>query len=74
MTGSAIAGAIAMTTGVGNHAPHGGHTIVIPVIDGKLMYVVAIVVGMIVSALMVNTLKRLHAKKTTGEIPSYTVA
>ena len=66
ITGSAIAGAIAMMAGVGNHAPHGG-PIVIPVIDGKLMYVVAIIVGMIVSALMVNTLKRLHAKKVAAQ-------
>ena len=66
ITGSAIAGAIAMMAGVENHAPHGG-PIVIPVIDGKLMYVVAIIVGMSVSALMVNTLKRLHAKKVGAQ-------
>ncbi len=56
MTGSAVAGAIAMYTGVGNHAPHGG-PIVLPVIDGRLMYIVAIIVGVVISAFMINALR-----------------
>ena len=56
MTGSAVASAIAMYTGVGNHAPHGG-PIVLPVIDGRLTYVLAIVVGVLISAFMINALK-----------------
>ncbi|OED44796.1 hypothetical protein ACH42_06700 [Endozoicomonas sp. (ex Bugula neritina AB1)] len=64
MTGSAVAGAIAMVAGVGNHAPHGG-PIVLPVIDGKIMYIVAILVGVFVSALMINTLKKLSTKQKT---------
>ena len=68
MTGSAVAAAIAMVAGVGNHAPHGG-PIVLPVIDGRIMYVVAIIVGVVVSALMVNALKKISAKKTVvGEV------
>lgn len=58
MAGSAVAGAIAMVAGVGNHAPHGG-PIVLPVIDGRLMFIVAIVAGVLVSALMINALKRM---------------
>lgn len=56
MTGSAVAGAIAMYFGVGNHAPHGG-PIVLPVIDGRLMYIVAIIIGVAISAVMINALK-----------------
>lgn len=64
MTGSAVASAIAMMAGVGNHAPHGG-PIVLPVIDGRIMYVIAIVVGVMVSALMINALKRVSQSKET---------
>lgn len=42
---------------VGDHAPHGG-PIVIFVVDNKLMYVVAIAVGTIVTALAINLVKR----------------
>ena len=42
--GSMVASAIAMLGGVGDHAPHGG-PIVLPVVDNRLMYVVAIVRG-----------------------------
>jgi fructose-specific phosphotransferase system IIC component len=54
--GSMTASTIAMLGHVGDHAPHGG-PIVIPVVDGWLMYVVAIVVGTLVTALAVNGLK-----------------
>ena len=62
MTGSAIASAIAMAAGVGNHAPHGG-PIVLPVIDGRIMYVLAIMAGVVVSALMINALKKVSLSK-----------
>ena len=62
MTGSAVASAIAMVAGVGNHAPHGG-PIVLPVIDGRIMYVIAIIVGVMVSALMINALKGLSSSR-----------
>ncbi len=58
MLGSMTASTIAMLAGVGNHAPHGG-PIVLPVIDNRLMYVVAIIAGTVVTALAINTLKKL---------------
>jgi fructose PTS system EIIBC or EIIC component len=61
MLGSMVAASIAMVGGVGNPAPHGG-PIVLPVIDHRLMYIVAIVVGALVTALCINTLKRFTEK------------
>jgi PTS system fructose-specific IIC component len=61
MLGSMVAATIAMLGGVGNHAPHGG-PIVLPVIDQRLMYILAIVVGALVTALCINTLKRFTEK------------
>lgn len=57
MTGSAVGAAIAAFGKVTDHAPHGG-PIVLPVVDNKLIFVVAILAGVIVSALMVNMLKK----------------
>ncbi len=54
--GSMTASTIAILSHVGNHAPHGG-PIVLPVIDNRLMYCVAIVAGTVVTALAVNTIK-----------------
>lgn len=62
IVGSMTASTIAMLARVGNHAPHGG-PIVLPVIDGKLMYVVAIIAGMIVTALMITGLKLLALRR-----------
>jgi fructose-specific phosphotransferase system IIC component len=56
MAGSMTAAVIAMLGGVGNHAPHGG-PIVLPVVDHRLMYVVAIVAGSAVTALVAHALK-----------------
>lgn len=56
ITGSAVGAAIAALGNVGNHAPHGG-PIVLPVVDNKIMFIIAIVVGVAVSAIMVNMLK-----------------
>src|SRR5512142_460668 len=61
MFGSMIAAAIAMLGGVGDHAPHGG-PIVLPVVDHRLTYIVAIVVGALVTALAINLVKRLTEK------------
>ncbi len=58
MLGSIIAAMIAMLGGVGDHAPHGG-PIVLPVVDNRVMFVVAILCGMIVTAITINTLKKL---------------
>jgi len=61
MAGSSVGSVIAMLGKVGDHAPHGG-PIVLPVVDNRLMYVVAILAGtLVVSALM--TLIRARSKK-----------
>jgi fructose-specific PTS system IIC-like component len=57
MAGSAIGAAIAAIGKVGNHAPHGG-PIVLPVIDNKIMFLIAVIVGVAVASLMVNALKK----------------
>jgi PTS system fructose-specific IIC component len=58
MTGSAIGAVIAAIGKVTDHAPHGG-PIVLPVVDNKLMFILAIVVGSIIAAIMVNILKKM---------------
>ena len=58
MAGSMVASAIAMLGGVGGHAPHGG-PIVLPVVDNRIMFMVAIVTGAAVTALAINMVKRL---------------
>lgn len=63
MLGSMAASVTAMLATVGNHAPHGG-PIVLFVVENKLMYVVAIVLGMVVTAAAV-----LLVKKLTGGVP-----
>ncbi|PTX99073.1 PTS fructose transporter subunit IIC [Opitutus sp. ER46] len=56
MAGSSVAAAVAMTARVGDHAPHGG-PIVLPVVDHRFMYVVAILAGTLVTALAVTFVK-----------------
>jgi PTS system fructose-specific IIC component len=56
MVGSAIAAVIAIVGGVGDHAPHGG-PIVLPVVDHRLVYALAIVTGTVVTAILINLLK-----------------
>jgi fructose-specific phosphotransferase system IIC component len=41
---------------VGDHAPHGG-PIVLPVVDQRVRYVVAMVSGAVLTAVLVNLLK-----------------
>ena len=55
---------IAMVGGVADHAPHGG-PIVLPIIDHRLMYVVAMLAGMIVTALLINLVKHLTQPSPT---------
>ncbi len=64
MLGSMTASTVAMLGGVGDHAPHGG-PIVLPVVDNWMMYVVAIVAGTVVTAVSINTLKKVW--KAPGE-------
>jgi len=61
MFGSMVAAVIAMLGGVGDYAPHGG-PIVLPLVKGKLMFVVAIVVGSLVTAFTINFIKRFTEK------------
>jgi fructose-specific phosphotransferase system IIC component len=61
MLGSMTASAIAMLGAVGDKAPHGG-PIVIGVVDNRLMYVVAIAAGTVVTAVATNLVKRMTRK------------
>jgi fructose-specific phosphotransferase system IIC component len=56
IVGSAVAAVIAMVGHVGDHAPHGG-PIVLPVIEHRVAYVAAIVVGALVTATLIVLLK-----------------
>ena len=55
--GSAVAGALSMAFGCGSRAPHGG-LFVLPVITNPLMYLVALVVGSVVGAVILGALKK----------------
>ncbi|MGW9404424.1 PTS fructose transporter subunit IIABC [Arthrobacter sp. NPDC055585] len=66
MLGGAVAGAICMGTGVTSQAPHGG-IFVFFAIGNIFMFIVAILAGMVVSALVLVGLKRLTAPKQTEE-------
>ena len=61
MLGSMVASVTAMLGSVGNHAPHGG-PIVLLVIDNRMMYIVAIAVGTIVTAIAVNLVKKVTSR------------
>jgi len=62
MAGSMVAGVIAMLGHVGDHAPHGG-PIVLPVVDNRLAYVLAIAAGSLFTAISINFLKTYTDKK-----------
>ena len=62
MIGSMVGAVIAMLGGVGDHAPHGG-PIVLPVIDNRIMYIIAIVAGSLTVAFIINTLRNISAAK-----------
>ncbi|MCM3597816.1 fructose-specific PTS transporter subunit EIIC [Metabacillus idriensis] len=56
--GSAAAGALTMIFGIGLRAPHGG-AFVIPIVDGNpLLYVAAILIGSLITAVMVGFMKK----------------
>lgn len=61
VAGSAVAAAIAMAGRVGDHAPHGG-PVVLPVVDHRVVYVLAILTGTLLTA----TLMVLLRMKTNG--------
>jgi fructose PTS system EIIBC or EIIC component len=58
VTGSAIAGALTMVFGIGLPAPHGG-LFVFPVVEGNpFFYLLAVLIGSVITALMVGFLKK----------------
>jgi fructose PTS system EIIBC or EIIC component len=58
IVGSAIAGGLAMAFGIGLPAPHGG-IFVFPVVQGNpLLYILAVLIGSAVTAVMVGLLKK----------------
>lgn len=63
--GSMTAAVIAMLGGVADHAPHGG-PIVLPVVDNKGMYIVAIACGSVVTAVAINLLKAATKREATA--------
>ena len=69
MAGSMVASTTAMLGGVGDHAPHGG-PIVLFVVDHRLAFVAAILAGMVVTALTINTLKKLTEKPASPPAPA----
>lgn len=57
IVGAVVGNIIPFLTGVLNHAPWGG-LIVLPVVEGKVWYLVSVIAGGLVTALMVNLLKK----------------
>lgn len=58
MAGSAVAGGLSMLFGISLRAPHGG-VFVMPLVDGNwLLYLLAVVIGSVVSALLLGILKK----------------
>lgn len=57
MFGSSVGSVIAMISGVGDHAPHGG-PIVLPVIDNRIEYLIAIFAGTLTVAVIMNMIKK----------------
>ena len=55
--GAALSGALSMTFGCALRAPHGG-IFVFPVVDHALLYLVALAIGSIVSAVILSLLKK----------------
>lgn len=69
MLGSMVAGIIAMLGGVADHAPHGG-PIVLPAVDHRLMYIVAMLAGTLVTALSINAVKSFTRPPVPSPIPT----
>jgi fructose PTS system EIIBC or EIIC component len=59
MVGSMVGAVIAMLSRVGDNVPHGGPVVaVLGAVDNWIMFFVAIIIGVIVTAFMVNALKK----------------
>ncbi|EEY71247.1 phosphotransferase system fructose-specific IIB and IIC subunit [Grimontia hollisae CIP 101886] len=57
VAGGIVGNVVAFLGGVINHAPWGG-LIVLPVVEGRIMYVAAVIAGAVTTALIVNALKK----------------
>ncbi|STO57079.1 PTS fructose transporter subunit EIIC [Grimontia hollisae] len=57
VAGGIVGNVVAFLGGVINHAPWGG-LIVLPVVEGRIMYVAAVIAGAVTTALTVNALKK----------------
>ena len=66
MAGGAVAGAICMATGVTSQAPHGG-IFVFFAIGNVLMFIVAILAGMVVTALVLVALMRIGNRDRSAQ-------
>jgi len=66
MVGGAVTGALSMALGVGSRAPHGGIFVVFA-IEPAWAYFVAILAGVLISALAVITMKQFWPNKTAEE-------
>lgn len=62
MAGSSVGSVVAMLGKVGDHAPHGG-PIVLPVVDNRLAYVLAIIAGTLAVAAVMTFLRARTKKK-----------
>jgi PTS system fructose-specific IIC component len=71
MAGSAVTGALSMAFGATSRAPHGG-IFVVPLIGNPLLYLVAIIIGTVVTAVLVVTLKGLRRtpEQAADEVPA----
>ncbi|PAE22625.1 PTS fructose transporter subunit IIABC [Robertmurraya siralis] len=58
MAGSAVAGGLSMFFGIGLQAPHGGLFVIPLVSGGWFMYLLAIAIGAVVSAILLGVLKK----------------
>ncbi len=71
MAGSAVTGALSMAFGCTSRAPHGG-IFVVPLIGNPFLYLLAILIGTVVTAFLVITLKSFHRtpEEAADEIPA----
>lgn len=67
VTGSMAGAVIAMLSGVGDHVAHGGPIVaVLGAVDNVLMFFIAAAVGVVVTAFMVNALKKTVSAEAAG--------
>ena len=66
VVGSMVASVVAMLGGVGDRAPHGGPIVMaVGAVNNKLLYILAIIAGTLVTALLVNVVKSVSGNTET---------